>query len=155
MDIMNRKQRTLLINFIIVAVFTCVFIFAVFQLRDHVNRKEALFTMEMLRKEILDYKEKFRSLPPESWVVNNDVLDAARFKRGFIYRARWIDYGAGDDTILMYMFLGTRSFFRDGYAVMRLDGTVEWVPKERFEKQLASQQSREEKDSLETVISPF
>jgi len=57
------------------------------------------------------------------------------------YRAPWIAFDAEPDTILAY---AKRDFLPPagkGSIVMRLDGTVEWLPESEFDKQLKKQQS--------------
>ena len=72
-----------------------------------------------------------------------DKLQGSERLGHFVYRARWIKFGAGDDEVLAYSIRQNRSpFSRSGAIVLRLDGRVEWISKDEFEKLLAEQQSQ-------------
>ena len=140
---MNRKQKSLLINFIIVLVITVITVVGMINFKDWVNRKEATMAMEKLGKKILDYREKVGSVPPQSYVdqIKSNLQGQARLGN-LKYRARWIEFGCPPDEILAYSKKEyNASIFGKGYIVLRFDGSVEWRQKKEFEELLTEQQS--------------
>ena len=58
------------------------------------------------------------------------------------YRALYIGPNAPDDTILAYSLkTHPASLLRDGYVVLRLTGTVEWMPTQQFAALFATQKT--------------
>jgi len=121
------------------------------QLKDYVNRSEAMRAMTQLGQRVLEYRKQYGSLPPQSFVdsIKGDVEGAVRIGN-VKYRAIWIGLDAPNDTILAYSQKRLRSsFLKDGYVVLRLDGTVEWLPTKRFAVLFARQRTPTEPDMPE------
>ena len=58
------------------------------------------------------------------------------------YRALYIGPNAPGQTILAYSLkTHPSSLLRDGYVVLRLDGTIEWMPADRFSALFATQRT--------------
>jgi len=140
---MNKRQKNLLIDFIIVVIITAIAVVAMVNFKDYVNRSEAMRAMTQLGQIVLDYRKEHGAVPPESYVntIKQNLQGQARLG-DLRYRAQWIDFEATPDEILAYTEKKYHSlFFRKGYVVLRLDGGVEWTDKESFEQMLAAQQS--------------
>jgi len=140
---MNRRQKTILIDFVTVIVITAAAIVAMFNFKDWVNRSEAMRAMEHLSKIIQQYRKEHGSIPPQSYIdsAKEGLVGGARL--GILqYRSRWIDSECPPDTILAYSEknYGT-SFLEDGFVVLRLNGRVEWMERQKFLSLLAKQQS--------------
>jgi hypothetical protein len=139
----NRRQRALLTESLFVLFATVAAVIGMVQLKDYVNRSEALRAMTQLGQRILEYKKQYGSLPSQSFLdsIKGDVEGAVRMGN-VNYRARWIGLDAPNDTILAYsQKRHPSSFFKDGYAVLRLDGTVEWLPTNRFATLFSTQRA--------------
>jgi len=147
---MNERQRTIIVEVVTVIIVTAAVIVAMFNFKDWVNRSQAIGVMKQLSQVVIKYRQEHGSVPPESY-VNSIKKDLKGFVRlgNLRYRAEWIELDAKPDTILAYAEKKyPSSLFRDGYVVLRLDGRVEWMGKEQFEKLLAQQQSKPEIDML-------
>jgi hypothetical protein len=147
---MNKRQRNIITNAIFVIALTIAAVIAMIQLRDWVNRSEALRAMEHLSRVVQEYKEEHGFIPPESYInqIKEDLEGSPRVG-DLKYRARWIDFESGPDTILAYFFQPTDSLlFEDVYIVLRSDGRIEQIPKQPFEELLSQQQSQIEKEQL-------
>ncbi len=145
---MNKKQRQILTNFAVVIVITAAAVIGMVELKNHVNRSEAMRAMQQLGRIIDEYKQKNGSIPPESYVESIKTSLEGQVRLGTIeYRARWITFDSPPDTILAYVQKDYHSlFFRPGAIVLRLDGRVEWLDSGEFEKQLSSQQTMLERE---------
>ena len=141
---MNRKQKAILINFFVVIIVTSIAVAAMINLKDWVNRTESIRAMEHLSRLVLEYRQNHGFVPPESYVdaIKQDLEGSVRL--GILhYRGRWIDFECPPDTILAYSQREyPSSLLEDGYVVLRLNGNVEWMGEEDFEKLLAQQQSQ-------------
>ncbi len=140
---MNKRQKQILTSFAVVIAVTAVAVTAMVELKNWINRSEAIRAMEHLSRMVLQYREKNGAVPAEIYVtaVKNDLQGAVRLGE-LHYRARWIDFGSTADEILAYSQKKYHSLlFRTGYVVLRLDGRVEWMSRETFEPLLASRQS--------------
>jgi len=140
---MNRRQRALLTESAVVLVATAAAVAGMVQFKDYVNRSEALRAMTQLGGRILEYRKQYGSLPPQSFVDNikGEVEGAVRIGN-VNYRARWIGLDAPDDTVLAYSQRRLpSSFLKDGYVVLRLDGTVQWLPTRQFAALFATQRT--------------
>lgn len=140
---MNRRQRALLAESLIVLLATAAAVVGMMQLKDYVNRSEAMRAMTQLGQRILEYRKQSGSLPPQSFVdsIKGDVEGAVRIGN-VTYRARWIGLDAPADTILAYSPKRlSSSFLKDGYVVLRLDGAVEWLPTKQFATLFAKQRT--------------
>ena len=148
---MNRRQKALLVNFITVTFVTVAFIVGIMHLRDWLNKSEAMRAMEHIGQEVLGYREKYRSLPSESYL---GPIKRQHVRLGELnYRAQWIDFESPPDTILAYTKKEFRSeFVKSGYVVLRLDGQVQWMEKKEFEQLLARQQSQREIEMLQRHV---
>jgi hypothetical protein len=139
----DRRQRALLVESVVVLIATMGAVVGMVQLKDYVNRSEAMRAMTQLGQRVLQYQEQYGSLPPQSFVDNikSDVEGAVRMGN-VNYRARWIGLDAPSDTILAYSQKRLpSSFLKDGYVVLHLDGTVQWLPTREFAGLLAGQRA--------------
>lgn len=148
---MNKRQKTILIEFIAVIAITLIVVLAMINFKDWINRSEAMRATEHLSQIVLEYRVKHGLLPPESYVDNiRGNLEGHRRLGKLHYRARWIDFESTDDEILAYTEKNYHSLLvGKGYIVLRLDGRVEWMDTQHFETLLARQQSREEMEILQ------
>jgi hypothetical protein len=139
---MNRRQKSLLTESILVLAVTALAVVGLIHLKDYINRSEALRATGQLGEYILDYRKQHGSLPPESFVNSiKDKLEGAPRLGNVRYRALYIGPDAPGDTILAYSFRQySTPFLADGYVVLRLDGTVEWMPPPEFADLFAIQQ---------------
>jgi type II secretory pathway pseudopilin PulG len=140
---MNRRHRALLTESAIVLIATVAAVIGMMQLKDYVNRSEAMRAMTQLGDRVLEYRKQYGSLPPQSFVDNiKGEVEGAVHMGNLNYRARWIGLDAPDDTVLAYSQKKLpSSFLKDGYAVLRLDGTVEWLPTRQFVTLFARQRT--------------
>ena len=141
---LNRKQKKLLANVVIVVAVTTAMVVGFANIKNVINRSEATRAMEILGKEILQYRQKYGSLPSEIYVKQyEEAIGAVRLSAE--YRAQWIEYGADPNTtILAYSEKNYRGFVKGGYVVLWLNGKVEWINKKQFEKILTAQQQQQE-----------
>jgi hypothetical protein len=140
---MNRRQRALLIESLIVLAATVAAVVGMMHLKDYVNRSEAMRAMGQLGSRVLDYRRQYGSLPPQSFVdgIKDDVEGSVRIGN-VNYRAMWIGLDAPEDTILAYSHKTfPSSFFNDGYVVLLLDGRVEWLSTNQFAPLFAPQRT--------------
>jgi hypothetical protein len=148
---MNKRQKAILIDFITVIIVTLIAVVAMINFKDWVNRSEAMHAMEHLGKIVLQYRKSYGSVPPESYVdrIKEDLEGHARLGK-LCYRALWINLESTSDEILAYTEKNYRSLLvGSGYVVLRLDGRVEWMDKQKFEALLAQQQSQAEIEVLQ------
>jgi hypothetical protein len=150
---MLRRQRLILIKFLLVISFTALSVFAMINFRDWVNRSEAITAMEHLGMNINDYRQKTGHVPPRSYIdsVLPNLPGYLRLGK-LIYRGTWIDINSGEDQILAYSPKKFSSLMvSDGYVVLSLNGTVDWMDKETFETKISQQQSRKEIETLKSI----
>ena len=150
---MNKRQKAILVKFIIVIVITAVAVVAMINFKDWVNRSEAMRAMEHLGQVVLQYRKNHGSVPPESYVdgIKEDLEGHVRLGN-LRYRARWLDFESTPDEILAYTEKNYRSLLvGKGYVVLRLDGRVEWMGKREFETLLAQHQSPMEIQMLQQL----
>lgn len=128
---------------------TAAFVAVMLNVRDYVNRAEATRTMEYLGEKVRQYRAKYNSTPPKSYLTGQrtDFQDARL--GDFEYRAPWIEFGASPDTTLAYARKNYQFLVGKGYIVMRLDGHVEWMEKDKFEAVLKKQQTEAEIELLQ------
>lgn len=143
---MNRKAKSVLINFVVIIIITLGAVLMMINLKDGINRSEAIRAMKHLGRNILQYQDQHGSVPSQSYVNKIKTGLEGYTRLGDLrYRARWVDFESGPDEILAYSAQKFYSLFiRDGYVVLRLNGDVEWMEKEEFEQLLAIQQSPQE-----------
>jgi len=139
----NKRQKSLLIESVLVLAATAAAVVGMIHLKDHVNRSEAVRAMTQLGRHVLDYRQKYGSLPPESFVDNVKGELEGSVRMGSVrYRALYIGPNAPAETIVAYSLkTHPSSLLRDGYVVLRLDGTVEWMPSDRFSAVFATQRT--------------
>jgi hypothetical protein len=145
---MNRRQRALLIESLIVLAATVAAVVGMMHLKDYVNRSEAMRAMGQLGSRVLDYRRQYGSLPPQSFVdgIKDDVEGSVRIGN-VNYRAMWIGLDAPADTILAYSHKTfPSSFLNDGYVVLPLNGNVEWMPTTEFAALFSKQRAPTEPD---------
>ncbi len=147
---MNKRQKAIMVKFLTWMAIWILLVVGMVNFKDWVNRREAMRAMEQLGQMILAYRKDAGEVPPESYVtrIREGVSGAVRLG-GLSYRALWIEPGAAPDTILAYTRKTYRSsFLSDGYIVLLLNGTVEWMSPREFESFLAGQQSESEIEML-------
>ncbi len=148
---MNKRQKTVIINFVLVVCITTAMIVAMMDFRNVINRSEAMRAMTHLGKIVLDYRKEHGSAPPESYIDNikKNLEGAARLGELY-YRARWITIESTEDEILAYVGKNYKSLFvDDGAIVLRLGGHIEWITKEELISILSKQQSAMELEMLQ------
>ncbi len=147
---MIRRQKTLLRDVIAVIAFTAIAVAVIINLKDWINRSEAIQAMEYLGQEVLRYRKDNGILPSESYVTSiKENLESGARLGNLRYRALWIDFEATPDEILAYTEENYRSsLVSNGYVVLRLNGLVQWMSKREFEELLARQQSEFEIETL-------
>jgi hypothetical protein len=147
---MNRRQKAILTNSTTVIAVTAIAVVAMINLKNWINRSESMRAMENLGRIVSQYRGKYGSIPPESYVdgIKDELEGHARLGK-VIYRARWIDFESSPDEILAYTEQPYSSWlFGKKYIVLRLNGRAEWMDKQEFEPMLAKQQSSQELEML-------
>ncbi|MGD1042984.1 MAG: hypothetical protein ABR913_07955 [Sedimentisphaerales bacterium] len=143
---MNKPQKRILANFVVVLLVTATAVVGMVELKNMVNRSESMRAMESLGRMVSDYKQKNGSIPPESQVDEIIKSLEGQFRLGDIrYRAQWIAFDSPPDTILAYAIENSRSLFsHPGAIVLRFDGRIEWMDKASFDRLIAGQQTQME-----------
>jgi type II secretory pathway pseudopilin PulG len=146
----NRRQKDVLIDCTIVIVVTVIAIVSMINFKDWVNRSEAMRAMQHLSQVVLRYRNENGSVPPQSYVdsIRENLEGHIRLGK-LIYRAQWLDLESTPDEILAYSEKKYRSFIGKGFVVLRLDGTVEWLDKKKFQTILNQQQNPLEIQTLQ------
>jgi len=147
---MNRRQKTILGNTATVIVITAIAVAAMINLKNWVNRSESMRAMEDLSRIVLQYREKYGSVPPESYIdkIKEELEGHVRLGK-VIYRAQWISFESTPDEILVYTERPNSSWlFGKKCIILRLDGRAEWMDKRELETLLAQQQSSQELEML-------
>ena len=147
---MNRRQTTILGNTATVIVITAIAVAAMINLKNWVNRSESMRAMEDLSRIVLQYREKYGSVPPESYIdkIKEELEGHVRLGK-VIYRAQWISFESTPDEILVYTERPNSSWlFGKKCIILRLDGRAEWMDKRELETLLAQQQSSQELEML-------
>jgi hypothetical protein len=147
---MNRRQKAILTDTTTVLVITAIAVAAMINLKNWVNCSEATRAMEHLGRTVLQYRGKYGSVPPESFIdrIKEELEGHVRLGK-VIYRARWINFESTPDEILAYSERRS-SFWLFGkkYIILRLDGRVEWMDKQELDILLARQQTSQELEML-------
>ena len=139
---MNKYQRAILIKFASVIVVTIISVIALVQFKNWVSHSEAMRAMEHLGQIVLQFRKENGSIPSESYV--DDIrkhLEGNVRLGGLTYRARWIGFDSTKDEILAFAERNDGLLFGGGFIVLRLDGRVEWMDKEKFKTILTKQQT--------------
>ena len=138
---MNKRQRSIITNFIFVMAGTAIFVGVMINVKDVINKSEAIRAMELLGEGVRKYRDNYHSTPPESY-FNQLKNSISTVRLGDVhYRAQWIGFDDGPDTVLAYSYKNYRFLVKRGYVVMRLDGSVEWIERGEFVKLLKKQQT--------------
>ncbi len=142
---MNTQQKKLVANIVTVVVFTVAMVVSFANIKNAINRSEAMRAMELVSAEVLRYRKTRGSLPPENYVKQYiDQIGAVRLS-GLYYRAPWIELGSEpNSTILAYSEKNYRGFVKAGSIVLWLSGEIEWMNKKQFEQTLTAQQKQQE-----------
>ena len=138
---MNKRQKALLVESITIIVITAVAVLAMINLKDWGSRSEAVRSMEQLGQIVLQYRKEHGSVPSEDYIKSiKEKLEGHVGLGKLQYRARWIDFESKPDEILAYAEKRHRApLLSDGYVVLRLDGRVQWMGKQEFQKLLGQQ----------------
>jgi len=133
---MTKLQKRILANFVVVMVITGTAVVGMVELKNLVNRSEAMRAMESLGRVVSDYKQKNGSIPPEAYIDGLKQSFEGQLRLGHLhYRAQWIQFGSPSDTILAYVIKDDHSLFsHPGAIVLRLDGRIEWIDRGYFDK---------------------
>lgn len=134
---MTRKKR-LLMDAAVVLLITTASVVGIIHFKDYINRRDALLAVGQLGEKILAYRESQDVLPPEETVqaLKEQVSGRTRLGR-LTYRAAWITPESKPDTPLAFTQQNYKSLLvSDGYIILRLDGTVEWLNTEQFNEQI-------------------
>ena len=144
----NKRQRALLIESTLVLGATTAAVVGMIHLKDYVNPSEAMRAMGHLGERVLEHRTQQGSLPPESFVNSVKGQLEGSVRMGNVkYRALYIGLDASADTILAYsQKRHPSSFLADGYVVLRLDGTVEWMRTDQFADLFATQRTSTESE---------
>lgn len=147
---MNKRQRQILRESLIIIAVTAFAVFIIINVKDLVNRSEAMRAMNALSKKISEHRKKYNQLPPESWIESQKQHLPGAPRLGEIkYRALWINTNSSEDEILAYSAKEYNSFFvGQGYVILRLNGKVQWMNKKEFEKLLKKQKAEAESKLL-------
>ncbi len=140
---MNKRQKIIVAKFAAVAVVTTIAALAMINIKDLINRSEGIRAMQQISAGLLNYRQQYGYLPPESYLDTIRENVQGRVRLGKIqYRALWITPESEPNEILAYTEKNYNSLFiNDGYIFLLLNGNVEWMEKRKFEKLLESQQS--------------
>jgi len=153
---MNKRQRTIITEFLVIIAITTVAVLAMMNFKDWTNRSEAIRAMEQLAQRIEQYRKENAMVPPQSFVDRVEETLEGQVRLGKLeYRGIWINFESPDDEILAYSERRFHSLLvGSGYVVLRLDGRVEWLRKKEFEAILAKQQSQYEVEVLQKRHEP-
>ncbi|PKL47249.1 MAG: hypothetical protein CVV39_06060 [Planctomycetes bacterium HGW-Planctomycetes-1] len=142
---MNTQQKKLVANVVTVLTFTIAMVVGFANIKNTINRSEAIRAMNILSDEIFKYKKQTGSLPPTVYATQYVERIGAVRLGNYQYRAQWIEFNADPNaTILAYSEKKYRGLVKSGCVVMRLNGKVEWMGKKHFEHLLAEQQKKQE-----------
>lgn len=138
---MNKKQKFFLLKLLVVLVVTAVTIIAVNNFKDFINKSESLLAMNNLGTMVGQYRNQHGTLPPESYISDiKDKLQGSPRLGKLVYRAKWLGYTTSNETIIAYsrkdysgLILGS------GYAVLKYDGSVQWLTEDEFQLAMALQ----------------
>lgn len=147
---MNKRQKTILRDTTTVIVITVIAVAAMINIKDWINRSEAMRAMEHLGRMVSQYREKYGSVPPESYLdrIREELEGHVRLGE-VIYRAQWIDFESTPDEILAYTEIHHGSWLAGNKSIiLRLDGRVEWIDKQELDILLARQQTSQELEML-------
>jgi type II secretory pathway pseudopilin PulG len=132
---MNKRQRALLVESLIVLGVTVVAVIALINLKDWTNRREALRAMVNISQQIQEYRRTNGSIPPQDYIDSIKESVPGRVRLGKLeYRAQSIRRNSPDNAILAYTQQSYRSLLIDsGYVVLNLNGQVSWMSPDQFQ----------------------
>ena len=142
---MDRRQKKLIANIVVVIAFTAAMVAGFANVKNIINRSEAMRATELLGKEILSYKHTYGSLPSENYARQFiEQIGAVRLG-DFQYRAQWIEFGCDPNaTILAHAEKKYAGFVKSGVVVLWLSGKTEWIDKKHFGEIIKAQQKKQE-----------
>jgi hypothetical protein len=142
---MNKRQTSIVRHFLVVIAVTLAVIFGLINLRDTVNKSEAIREMGVLARTIQDYRHKNGSLPSEAFL--KPVIGGFSRTSNLQYRAQHVLYDSPADTIVAYSKRRSYSFLvKSGYVYIQFDGQVKWMPPAPFEQMLARQDNERSRE---------
>ncbi len=153
---MNKRQRSLLIESLIVLGLAAAAVTALINLKDWTNRREALRAMVNISQQIQAYRRTHSSLPPQDYINNIRESVPGRARLGKLeYRAQSIKHNSPDNAILAYTQQSYRSLFIDsGHVVLFRNGQVSWMTPDQFATALAQHKSSEDVQTDATSENP-
>jgi len=157
---MDKRQKKLIANVVVVVTFTVVIVVGFANIKNIINRSEAIRAIDLLGKEVLQYRKNNGSLPAENYVKQfSNQIGAVRLT-DIQYRAPWIEFGCDPNTtVLAYARKDYAGLVKSGGIVLWLNGKVEWINKKRFERIMGTQQQQIElqwlKEHLQKNKSPL
>lgn len=142
---MDRRQKKLVVNIVVVIAFTAAMVAGFANIKNLINRSEAMRAMELLGKEIMSYKKTYGSLPSESYAREfSEQIGAVRLG-GFQYRAQWIEFGCDPNAVILaYSEKKYTGFVKSGVVVLWLSGKTEWMRQKHFCEIMKSMQKKQE-----------
>lgn len=143
---MNKKQRGLLVRLVVVVVITVGMVFAMVNVKEFVNKKEAMLAVGNLNVEIFKYKQANGKWPLQSYVDEKAKQIQGRARLGAVeYRGNLLGYVGSDDVVVVYVKRDYSGLFLDsGYIVAKVNGKVEWLSEEEFDILMSLQWTAEE-----------
>ena len=143
---MNKKQRSMLLRLGAVIVITAAMVIAMVNIKEVVNKKEAMLAAKNLNIEILKYKQANNKWPLQSYVDEKAEQVYGRARLGnFEYRGGLLGYVGSDDTVVFYIKRDYSGMFLDsGYIAAKVSGEVEWLSEQEFDSLMSFQWTVEE-----------
>jgi len=136
---MNKKQKNFVIRLAIVAIVTTLMVLAISNFKEVINRSEATMATEQLGGLVKKKKNHYGSFPPASYLENltAQVQGSARLGT-VVYRADCITCSSGAKAVLMFVKKEYSGLLQnDGFIVVRLDGSIEWLNPDKFEIEMS------------------
>ena len=135
---MNKRQRALLLESVIVLGAAVVVLLVLLNLKDWTNRREALRAMAYIAAQIQAYQQTHGSLPPSEHLDRVRATAPGRKRLGKLeYRIQDIEANSPDTALLAYAKQTYHSLLvRNGYIVIHLNGQVSWMTAAQFQSQL-------------------
>jgi hypothetical protein len=132
---MNRRQRALLIESLIVVGVATVAITVLINLKDWTNRRESLRAMANIAQKVQSYEQEHGSIPTPDYI---DSLKESAPGRGRLGKLKYpvlpISQNSPENAILAYTQQRYRSFLiHSGYVVLFRNGQVNWMLPEQFQ----------------------
>jgi type II secretory pathway pseudopilin PulG len=143
---MNRRQRALLIESLIVVGVALVAITALINLKDWTNRREALRAMANISQQVQTYEREHGSIPTPDYIDSLKESAPGRARLGKLkYPVLSTEQNSPDSAILAYTQQRYRSFLiHSGYVVLFRNGQVSWMLPEQFQSVFTEQDNAED-----------